>query len=421
MSLPKTLTKTWSSQARLSLIFIWAALTFIIAFSYQDPTMWSSFIKLNLSPAILLTDYFEAFGPSATLLNAAIVLVINVVILLILKMQLSGLLYAAIFTVYGFSFLGMNTVNLIPIYIGGWVYAKYMNLEFKTVILVSIIAGTVGPIISHIMFGYGTVSLFTIALGTIVGIILGFLITPLGRHFLKFHDGFNLYNIGFTGGMLAILYDAIARRLGYEAVRVRVIYEQHDIRLIILTVVSILLFLIIGFLFEEHPYENLKSIFKSSGRAISDFIALGGFHATHLNMALVGIMSTALVFALGGYLNGLTLAGIFTIIAFGAFGKHPKNILPPFIGAILSTILTGLPLSSSTSILSILFASTLAPIAGVYGFGWGIVAGFLHVFIVNHVGMFYSGLNLYNNGFAGGLGAGFLIIIIGLVQREKAK
>jgi hypothetical protein len=33
--------------------------------------------------------------------------------------------------------------------------------------------------------------------------------------------------------------------------------------------------------------------------------------------------------------------------------------------------------------------------------------------------MFYSGLNLYNNGFAGGLGAGFLIIIIGLIQREK--
>jgi hypothetical protein len=419
MSLPKTLTKTWSSQARLSLIFIWAALTLIIAFSYQDPNMWSSLIKLNTSPAILLTDYVEAFGPSATLLNAGIVLVINIVILLMLKMQLSGLLYAAIFTVYGFSFLGMNAVNLIPIYIGGWVYAKYMKLEFKAVILISIIAGTVGPIISHIMFGYGTVSLLTIAIGTIVGIILGFLITPLGRHFLKFHDGFNLYNIGFTGGLLAILYDAIARRLGFEAVRVRLVYEQHDVRLIILTVVSILFFLIIGLLSEEHHIDNLKNIFKSSGRAISDFITVGGFHATHLNMAAVGIMATSLIFALGGYLNGVTLAGVFTIIGFGAFGKHPKNILPTFIGAILSTVLTGLPLNSSTSILSILFASTLAPIAGVYGFGWGVVAGFLHVFLVNHTGMFYSGLNLYNNGFAGGLGAGFLIIIIGLIQREK--
>lgn len=420
MSLSNTLTKPWSSQARLSLIFMWVILTLIVAFSYQDPTMWSSFIKLNLSPSILLTDYFEAFGPSAALLNAAFVLTINVVILLFLKMQLSGLLYAAIFTVYGFSFLGMNALNLIPIYIGGWIYAKHMKLEYKTVVLVSILAGTMGPIISHIMFGYGAPSAFTIILGVVVGIILGFLVAPLGRHCLKFHDGFNLYNIGFTGGIIAIIYDSIARRLGFEAIRVRIIYEQHDIRLILLTLVSILLFFIVGLVFEERPYEDLNNILKSSGRAISDFIALGGFHATHLNMALVGIMSTALVFALGGYLNGLTLAGIFTIIAFGSFGKHPRNILPTFIGAILSTIITGLPLSATTSILSILFATTLAPIAGVYGFGWGIVAGFLHVFIVNHVGMFYSGLNLYNNGFAGGLGAGFLIIFISIFKKEKA-
>jgi len=419
MSLPKNLTKPWSSQARLSLLFVWAALTLIIAFSYQDPTMWSSFIQLNLSPALLLTDYVEAFGASASLLNAGVVLIINVLILLVLKMQLSGLLYAAIFTVYGFSFLGMNTVNLLPIYLGGFLYAKYMNLEFKAVVLISIIAGTVGPIISHVMFGYGVTSVFTIVLGSVVGIVLGFLVTPLGRHYLKFHDGFNLYNVGFTGGLIAILYDAIARRLGFEAVRVRIIYEQHDVRLLILTVVSILFFFIIGLLFEENPFNHLKGIFKSSGRAISDFVVLGGFHATHLNMALVGVMSTVLVFMLGGVLNGLTLSGIFTIIGFGAFGKHPKNILPVFIGAIISTILTGLPLSSTTSILYILFATTLAPIAGVYGFGWGMVAGFLHIFIVNHVGMFYSGLNLYSNGFAGGLGAGFLIILISLVQKEK--
>lgn len=420
MALPKTLTKVWSTQARLALLFVWAALTLLLAFSYQDPMMFSSFIELNLSPAILLTDYIEAFGASASMLNAGLVLVVNIVILLMLKMQLSGLLYAAIFTVYGFSFLGMNLVNLIPIYIGGFIYTKFMKMEFKSVILVSIIAGTLGPIISHVMFGYGEPSLFSILLGSGVGIFLGFFVAPFGRHCLKFHDGFNLYNVGFTSGILAILYDAIARRLGFEAIRVRIIYEQHDTRVIILTMVSILLFFVIGLFFEEHPLENLKNIFKSSGRAISDFVVLGGFHATHINMALVGLISTLVVFILGGYLNGLTLAGIFTIIGFGAFGKHPKNIIPIMLGSIISTVLTGLPLNASTSILSILFATTLAPIAGVYGFGWGVAAGFLHVFIVNHVGMFYSGLNLYNNGFAGGLGAAFLIIIIGLVTKEKA-
>lgn len=421
MALPKTLTKVWSSQARLSLLFMWAVLSILLAFSYQDANMLSSFIQLNLSPSILLTDYIEAFGASAAMLNAGVVLILNICILMALKMQLSGLLYAAIFTVYGFSFLGMNVVNLLPIYIGGFIYTKFMKIEFKSVILISILAGTLGPIISHVMFGYTSPSLISVSLGSFIGILLGFFVAPFGRHCLKFHDGFNLYNIGFTAGVLAILFDAIARRLGFEATRVRIIYEQHDTRVIVLTLVGIALFFIVGLLFEEHPLENLKNILRSPGRAISDFIVIGGFHATHLNMALLGLLSTAVVFMLGGYLNGLTLAGIFTIVGFGAFGKHPKNVVPIMLGSIMSTLATGLPLNASTSILSILFATTLAPIAGVYGFGWGLAAGFLHVFIVNHVGMFYSGLNLYNNGFAGGLGAGFLIIIIGLLTKEKAK
>ena len=83
-----------------------------------------------------------------------------------------------------------------------------------------------------------------------------------------------------------------------------------------------------------------------------------------------------------------------------------------FAGAILSSMLLGLPLSSTGTLGSILFATTLVPIAGVYGPGWGIVAGFLHVFVVRQVGDFHGGLNLYNNGFAGGLVAGVLIIVI---------
>ena len=293
MALPKTLTKVWSSQARLSLLFMWAVLSILLAFSYQDANMITSFIQLNLSPSILLTDYIEAFGASAAMLNAGIVLILNVCILMALKMQLSGLLYAAIFTVYGFSFLGMNVVNLLPIYVGGFIYTKFMKIEFKSVILISILAGTLGPIISHVMFGYTSPSLVTITLGSFVGILLGFFVAPFGRHCLKFHDGFNLYNIGFTAGVLAILFDAIARRLGFEATRVRIIYEQHDTRVIVLTLVGIALFLIVGLLFEEHPLENLKNILKSPGRAISDFIVIGGFHATHLNMALLGLLSTA--------------------------------------------------------------------------------------------------------------------------------
>lgn len=53
----------------------------------------------------------------------------------------------------------------------------------------------------------------------------------------------------------------------------------------------------------------------------------------------------------------------------------------------------------------------------------GLIAGFLHSSVALNVGILYSGFNLYNNGFAGGLVA---VIMVPLIQsildkRERAK
>ena len=53
--------------------------------------------------------------------------------------------------------------------------------------------------------------------------------------------------------------------------------------------------------------------------------------------------------------------------------------------------------------LAALFGTTLAPVAGTYGFIAGVFAGFIHSSVTLHAGLGYSGVNLYNNGFAGGI------------------
>jgi hypothetical protein len=63
-------------------------------------------------------------------------------------------------------------------------------------------------------------------------------------------------------------------------------------------------------------------------------------------------------------------------------------------------------------LISALFGTTIAPIAGQYGPLVGIVAGILHLTVVTNIGVVHGGINLYNNGFSGGMVAGFMLPII---------
>lgn len=412
MELFNRLKKPLPNRLRVTLLFYFPLICFIGVVLANDPQAFDNFIKIQLSPAILLTDYLETGGVAGTLLNVGVIALMNILLFYYLKLSYTGLMFAAFFTIFGFSFLGMTLINLIPIYLGGLLYSRYAKIKFRSIIMLSVFAGTLGPVVSHLIFGYGFTGIFAWTLGISVGIFLGFFVIPIARHLLKFHDGFNLYNIGFASGIIGIIFVSIMKSLGYATERVVLLYQSHNSIILAITIISCLYLMTAGYFAEEELIKKWKLILPVSGRAISDFTEPAGFGATLFNMGVVGLMSTALVLILGGVVNGFMLAAIFTIIGFGAFGKHPKNIWPIFAGAILSSMLLGLPLSSTGTLGSILFATTLVPIAGVYGPGWGIVAGFLHVFVVRQVGDFHGGLNLYNNGFAGGLVAGVLIIVI---------
>ena len=66
-----------------------------------------------------------------------------------------------------------------------------------------------------------------------------------------------------------------------------------------------------------------------------------------------------------------------------------------------------------------MFGTTLAPMAGEFGFLGGILTGFIHAGVVQNVGAVYSGMNLYNNGFSGGLIAIVLYPLILAVARHR--
>lgn len=375
--------------------------------------------KIMSSPTILITDFLELGGVGATLLNVSVVGILNVYLINRYKLKVNGVLIAAFFTVLGFSFFGKNMYNILPIYLGGYLYTKYQKISFKDIIVVIMFGTALAPLISEISF-YGflnPVTAFVIAL--VVGVFIGFVLVPLSSHMLKFHDGYNLYNIGFTSGIIGTVMTSLLRSYGITVEPVNIIYAHNDSTIIVLVVIILIGLFVTGMVVNSEALMKYVKILKYKGRLITDFTHLVGYGVTFVNMAILGTISLVYVLAIGGVVNGPVLAGIMTVVGFGAFGKHVKNILPVMLGVIVTALLFGYELNSTGIIISVLFSTTLAPIAGSYGPVIGFIAGMIHMVLVTNVGVIHGGINLYNNGFSGGIVAAVVVPIVDAFKKGR--
>lgn len=375
--------------------------------------------KIMSSPTILITDFLELGGVGATLLNVSAVGILNVYLINRYKLKVNGVLIAAFFTVIGFSFFGKNMYNILPIYLGGYLYTKYQKISFKDIIVVIMFGTALAPLISEISF-YGflnPVTAFVIAL--VVGVFIGFVLVPLSSHMLKFHDGYNLYNIGFTSGIIGTVMTSLLRSYGITVEPVNIIYAHNDSTIIALVVIILVGLFVTGMVVNSEALMKYVKILKYKGRLITDFTHLVGYGVTFVNMAILGTISLVYVLAIGGVVNGPVLAGIMTVVGFGAFGKHVKNILPVMLGVIVTALLFGYELNSTGIIISVLFSTTLAPIAGSYGPVIGFIAGMIHMVLVTNVGVIHGGINLYNNGFSGGIVAAVVVPIVDAFKKGR--
>jgi hypothetical protein len=91
-------------------------------------------------------------------------------------------------------------------------------------------------------------------------------------------------------------------------------------------------------------------------------------------------------------------------------------------GVLIATLLMGADPAASGLILAALFSTSLAPIAGRFGWHWGILTGAIHVSVAQTVGVLHAGLNLYNNGFAAGIVATLVsAVILAIVSRNSER
>ena len=387
----------------------------------------SGFSRIIQSRSILVTDYVKIGGIGGTLLNVSIVGISTVFMLFRLKLKPCGAHIMAMWLSMGFAFFGKNVFNMIPLTFGVWLHARYMKAEFSKYYLAALLVATLSPSISEIAFLGVFSPIGEISVGVLLGFFVGFIFPVISAESLKVHRGFQLYNMGFSGGLIATIIATLFMNLGIDIVPAEYwSYGNNVFFAWLLYSISFVMFAmgLLSSLGEKNlkksvkiALRNYRKIHKHSGRLVTDYYEKYG-KSVYINLAVLCALGTTITLVLGAELNGPTLAGILTMMGFGSFGKHFRNVVPIVTGAALSAYVNNWDPSAPANILAILFSSGLAPIAGAFGPVWGIVAGFLHVNVANYIGDLNQGLNLYNNGFAGGLVALFLLPVIGIFKRD---
>ena len=380
-------------------------------------------LRIITSRSLLLQDYLAVGGIGATLVNAGICGLVCVALVKQSRVQVNGPFIAAVYTVIGFAFFGKNIFNIWPIFLGVLIYARTQGLPFRNSLLVALFGTTLAPLVSYFAFVSGMPQPAGIVFGLVTGTLVGFVLPPLASHMLRFHDGYNIYNIGFTGGIVGSFFVAVFRSFRFQVAPEIILSTRYDRFFEIFFGAIFLSLIVLGLYVARASYRKLGDsmwrILSSTGRLVSDFVQIGDHAATFINMGAMGLIASTFVLLMRGNFNGPVIGGILTVVGFAAFGKHPLNCIPVLIGVVLASLITVWETTTTIVIIAGLFGTTLAPISGQYGPLAGVIAGFFHLSIVMNVGVLHGGVNLYNNGFAGGFVASFLVPILDALKRSR--
>jgi len=375
-----------------------------------------------VSPDILITDYVYTGGVGAAFVNVGLTGLLSLAAFKFAKLELSGLAIGTLGVVIGMSFFGKNPANMLPIIMGGWVYSKFTGTPHKNSVIPSVLATCLSPAVTQLAFVYYLPTWLGIFFGICIGLFIGFIMTPFAAAMRKSHEGLNLYNVGFSAGILGLGLFAVFRTLGVDQEILPYWSSGHNFELSMFLLVMAFYYLICGTLTKARAL-SIRELIDLDADDYDFFKKYS--EKAYVSMGLLGLGCFALMLVTRAEYSGPVLGGAVSVIGFGAFGKSLVSSATiasgALIAAVTSSMFTPLYFNHRGFMLAVLFSTCLAPIAKRFGWKWGLLAGFVHLSLATNVGIFHGGMNLYNNGFAGGLTAMTLIPIIHFFEAEMAK
>ena len=447
----------------LSFFFLAAVPVAMRVTNTDATTMWQNLFRICTSPSKLVTDYFGVGCLSSTLLNAGLCGLACNFLILISRTRASSTTFAAYLLVIAHCFYGLNIVNMWPPFIGVILYCFITRNPLRKNLHVAMFATALAPFISDFLFAYPlgidieimgvSVNIIGMLMSVLFGFGSGFLVPALLPGTTAMHRGYNMYKAGLALGIFGIfVYCFLYKTLGIVPAESVVGENAHYYESFghvywgFMNIFFIILFAfceLFGFLLNGCTFRNYRALLNCTGHGL-DFADKFGMPVCFINFGVYGFCILAylnLVFLLpeifpflpeGAGFTGPTVGVTFAALTFSADGQHPKNVGPIALGYVILFVLTcgicavsGLDipwtLSTQAYINGLAFATGLCPIAGKYGFKWGVVAGLVSAIICTSTAAMHGGFVLYNGGFNAGLTALILIPVLDFYRIEPIR
>ena len=226
---------------------------------------------------LLITDYVHIAGVGATLINSGLVMILSILIIKLSGDPFNGFTLVEMGLMAGFSLFGKNILNIWPILLGTWLYAKYQKEPFAKYASVGLLATSLAPLVSYMALGSVHASL---PLGILTGVVIGFILPSLSAYTYKIQNGMNLYNMGFACGLLAMMIVPVLTAFGDKPDSALYWAEGYNktfsVILLVLCAVSILA----GLFATGSPawavWAGYRRLLSTTGRAPSDYLRMLG-------------------------------------------------------------------------------------------------------------------------------------------------
>ena len=434
----------------ISLFFLAATPIAVVCTGEWD--FFSNLLRILTSPSKLVTDYFALGGLGSTLFNAAICGLITNFFVYISHAKANATILAGYMLVVAHCFYGLNFLNMWPPFLGILLYCAVMKKKLSENVHIAFFSTALAPFVSELCFRYTidnynpsviSVNWVGVGLSLVCGLAIGFVVPALLPGTAAMHHGYSLYKAGLAIGILGIFLNAFMySTLGIEEPANMLIVNDEYYALQygyrgFMNVFFIILFMatfIVGFVVNKKSVRSYRELLQCTGHG-TDFTDKFGMPVCMINIAIYGMTMLVylnLVFILpsifpglptGAGFTGATAGVIFAALTFAADGQHVKNVFPVVVGYVslfvLVLVICGIAkfdipwtLSTQAYINSLAFATGLCPIAGKYGFRYGVLAGFMSAIICAITAEMHGGFVLYNGGFNAGLTALVLIPIL---------
>ncbi len=415
----------------LKVFFAFISLCFLVAAVIMPDRgqMFTGLRDILLGTCKISTNYFALGGFSATFLNMGLVGLVCTALCCLPGAKPNNVTTLGVLLTIGFGSWGINPLNILPTILGVFLYCLVKKEKPGAMANAMLYSTGIAPLISDLLFRYPGLEYVGfnwvgLALALFVGLIIGFFLPAGLTHSPNVHKGYDHYSaalpIGMTAFFLrAVLYNVV---LGWKLGDLGQLSTMGALDVVSWPMTNIFCFVVFGLCIvfallmgcTPRDYWNLM---KDSGHGVS-FTAKYGNAPFLMNVGIFGLMIVG-YFNLAGAIDGrnvwtgMTFGIVFCMLATCNSGSHPRNVWPIMAGYMATSFLFGwifqgegtfaLTVGSQSILIGLCYANGLSPIAGKYGWPFGILAGGLHYLLVTAVPDLHGGFCLYNGGFTAAL------------------